>query len=128
VFLLAKPELDVLRDTRAQLGLGLRTHGRLWGIEWSYGVGIRAELRLEDHYWLAYATPLELGAILYAKNSWRVQLLVGVRSAFAGQLVNHFLIDPNGYDSAAASENLERVRTRAPWLGFVRLVYGRVLD
>ena len=123
-----KPSGKSYEDTRFLGGIGLRGYLPVLGIELSYGVGIHVEARLEDHFWLASATPVELGARLFAKNSWELELFVGARRAFAGELVNSFLLDPNGFDNERAEEVLHRTKTLEPWRGFIRLVFGRRID
>jgi hypothetical protein len=125
---MAKPSQEGYEDSRFLGGLGLRGYFPLLGISFSYGVGFHAEVRLEDHFWLAYATPLELGVVLYAKNSWDIELFMGARRAFAGELINHFLIDPNGFDNENAQRELDRTKTDDPWRGFVRIVFARRID
>jgi hypothetical protein len=123
-----KPSAEGFEQFRQLFGLGLRSYFPVLGVELSYGVGAHFEARLADHFWLAYATPVELGAVLYSHNSFSVQLFVGARSAFAGHLINHFLLDPNGFDDERAQERLEHVRFEQPWRGFLRLVVGRRVD
>jgi hypothetical protein len=125
---MSKPNSGGFEDSRFLAGAGLRGYLPVLGTEMSYGVSVHAEARLEDHFWLAYATPLELGVVLYSKNSWDLELFFGARRAFAGELINHFLIDPNGFDNENAADELERVTELEPWRGFVRLVFGRRLD
>jgi hypothetical protein len=126
--LMSKPSDAGLEDSRFLAGLGLRGYFPLLGTSFSYGVGVHAEMRLEDHYWLAYATPLELGAVIWAKDSWDIEIFVGARRAMAGDLINHFFIDPNGFDNENAREELNRLRTDTPWQGFLRLVFARRID
>jgi hypothetical protein len=126
--LMTKPSPDGYEESRFLAGLGLRGYFPVLGVSFSYGVGVHAEVRLEDHFWLAYATPLELGAVIYAKHSWDIELFLGARRAFAGELINHFLIDPNGFDNEDAGRELDRVKTDDPWRGFVRVVFARRLD
>jgi hypothetical protein len=123
-----KPSGRSYQDTRFVAGLGLRGYLPVLGIELSYGVGMQIEARLEDHFWLASATPLELGAVLFSKNSWELELFVGARRAFAGELINSFLLDPNGFDNEDADAVLYKTKTLEPWRGFVRLQFGRRLD
>ncbi len=124
----AFPDSEGLRNTRDQLGLGMRYYLPLWGIDWSYGISAHLETRLADHFWLGYATPVELGAVVYDQNSWQIQAFAGARMALGGQLVNHYLIDPNGFDSESARDNLRRVTDEDPWLGFVRITFGHELN
>lgn len=91
----------------------------------SIGWSIHAEARLEDHYWLASLTPLELGATIYEKRSLHVQLFTGLRAGFAGSLLDSFLIDPNGFRNADAQEALDDASLRSPWRLFLRVVFSR---
>lgn len=127
--LMTKPAVEHFRDSRFLVGLGLRGFYRVRGFtELSYGVGSHFEARLEDHYWLAYVTPLELGATIWDKGSWNIELFVGARRAVGGSLINHYLIDPNGFNDAEAREELDRARHERPWKGFVRVVFARRID
>jgi hypothetical protein len=115
-------------DTRWVFAGGLRGYAALFGTELSYGVSAHAELRLEDHFWLGYATPLELGAVVFDKRSFRVEVFLGARRVFAGHLLNHFLIDPNGIDNENALDELNRQKRAEAWKGFFRLVFSRKID
>jgi hypothetical protein len=123
-----KPDVDGYEQTRLLAGLGLRGYVPLLGTEFSYGVGVHAEVRLEDHFWLAYATPLELGAIVYRKGTLDIELFVGARRAMGGALIDNFLIDPNGFDNENAEDELRKVRYDDPWRGFVRVVFAHRID
>jgi len=123
-----KPGGSSYEDTRFLAGLGLRSYLPIFGIEFSYGVSVQIEARLEDHFWLASATPFELGAVVFSKGSWQVEVFAGARHAFAGELINSFLLDPNGLENQEASDVLYRTKTLHPWGGFLRLVFGRRLD
>jgi hypothetical protein len=130
----ANPHLRVLVggqgvEARYFAGLGFRTFfADFLGTEWSYGVGAHFDARLARHYWLVGATPLELGVTLFDRRSWSVQLFWGARVAVAGRLLNSFIIDPNGFDNAAARDDLEDARDRRPWEGFASLVFGRKVE
>jgi hypothetical protein len=128
VLVMSKPSDAGLEDSRFLAGLGLRGYFPLLGTSFSYGVGVHAEMRLEDHYWLVYATPLELGAVIWDRESWDIELFVGARRAIAGDLINHFFIDPNGFDNENAREELDRLRTHTPWQGFLRVVFARRIE
>ena len=122
------PSLDGYEDWRLLGGLGLRGFLPALGTEWSYGVGAHAEIKLRDHFWVGYVTPLELGVVLYARNSWHLELFAGARRAAVGTLINHFIVDPNGFDNENAQDELDDLLHRDPWLGFVRVVFGRRID
>jgi hypothetical protein len=125
--LMAEPRSSGYQKSRFLGGLGLRGYFPLLGTWASYGVGAHAEIRLEDHYWLAYATPLELGIQLWSKDSWDIELFAGARRAFAGALIDHYLIDPNGFDNDNARDSLDR-RRHESWRGFLRVVFARRVD
>ncbi|MCA9641044.1 MAG: hypothetical protein H6718_22320 [Polyangiaceae bacterium] len=127
--LMVKPGVDRFQDSRVLAGLGLRGFYEIPGLtELSYGVGGHAEARLADHFWLAYLTPLELGAVVWRKGSWNIETFVGLRRAVAGNLINYYLIDPNGFDNGDASDNLDDVLHGTPWRVFARVVFGRRVD
>jgi hypothetical protein len=109
------------------LGGGLRAHFAALGVDLSIGVGAHAELRLRDHWWLAYASPLELGASILERGSLRVRLMLGVRRVFAGDLINIFLVDPNGFESNDARAALRTLESEHPWQSFLLLDVSRTL-
>jgi hypothetical protein len=116
-----------LETYRVLLGLHLRAALRLGGVEWTYGIGAHSEARLSDHFWLFYVTPLELGALIWEQGSWRVRALAGLRLAMGGELINIFLLDPNGFDNAEARDELEREKDDivSPFFG---VVFARRID
>lgn len=129
ILIMTKPSTDNYQNSRFLAGAGLRGMFNVPGLtEFSYGVGTHIEARLEDHYWLAFATPAELGATIWRRGSWNIDLFLGVRRAMAGQLINHFLIDPNGIDNENAQDELYRARHEDAWKGFIRLVFSRRID
>jgi hypothetical protein len=113
-------------EVRGMGTLGLRAFTELGGVELSYGVNAQIEARLQDHFWLAYVSPAEVGVTLYEKGTARVRLLGGVRLNLAGELINSYLIDPNGFLSESAARDLETVKSRSAE-GQVSLVYVRTL-
>jgi hypothetical protein len=124
--LLAKPSPAGYEDSRFLFGLGLRGYFPLVGTWFSYGVGVHGEwLR---PLWLAYATPFELGAVVLNENSWDIEIFVGARRAFAGQLIDQYLIDPNGFDNENAQDELDYIRHHDAWRGFLRVVFARKID
>lgn len=128
---IGKPHLGTTNyeNSRFGLGLGLRAYVPVFGTEVSYGFGFMGELRFQEHFWLAYATPLELSCVLYRKNTFEIELFAGARRAFTGHLLNVFLLDPNGYENEGAQANLDRATTGGhAWSGFLRLVISRRLD
>ena len=125
--LLLRPSGRGYQYWRALSGFGLRGYLPVGPTEISYGVGAHFEARLEDHYWLAHATLLELGTPLTRAGSWNIGLFAGARYAFTGQLINFFLVDPNGFDNENAQDDLDIARG-APWRGFVRVVFARRID
>jgi hypothetical protein len=125
--LLVSPSAKGIEDWGGRVTGGVRSYFELGGMEFSYGVHATLGARIDSHYWLAHASPLELGSVLYRENSWYLELFVGARRAFAGALVNSFLFDPNGFDNEDAQDELDAIRFERPWQGFVRLVFGRRL-
>jgi hypothetical protein len=110
-------------------GLGFRGYIDVPGFtELSVGVGTHAEIRLEDHYWLWYLTPLEVGGVVVRNRTFELEVFLGVRRAIAGYQIDHFLIDPNGFDNEVVKENLERETGEDAWKGFLRVVFARRLD
>lgn len=128
LFLESRPRQANIADARYVAGLGLRGYFPWLSTEFSYGVGFRFESRLAEDFWLAHATPLELGAVIYSKNTWAIQLFFGVSHVMSGDIISWFLINPNGIDNQGAKDEVERLRHEAPWLGFARIVFGRRLD
>jgi hypothetical protein len=126
--LLLEPGGERYNEIRYFGAAGLRGYMPLAGTELSYGVGVHFDARLAHHYWLAGATPLELGATLYRAGTWRIELFAGARYAFAGALVDSFLIDPNGFDNADAHEDLQNARDEQPWEVYLTLTFGRRID
>ena len=128
VLVMTEPSTQGYQDWRYLAGFGMRGYFDVLGATFSYGVAMHAEVRLDDHFWLAYATPLELGSVLWSRESWDIELFIGARRAFAGELIWHYLIDPNGFDNENAQDELDRLRTDDPWRGFIRIVFARRLD
>ena len=124
----ATPQIGDYEEYRALAGLGLRGHCPLFGTEWSYGIGAHAEIRLQDHYWTYHFTPFELGTAVFGRGSWRIELFYGARYALGGDLINHFIIDPNGFDSENARDELDLLLHQKAWTGFFRVVFGRRID
>ena len=55
-------------------------------------------------------------------------LVVDVRRRIvAGELINSFLVDPNGFNNEGAQDELAATR-RSPWEGFLLLNFGRRVD
>ena len=94
----------------------------------SYGVGVSIEARLRDSFWVAYATPLELGIPLYRGDSAEHHLFFGARHSMAGSLINSYLLDPNGYNNEQSLEELAVLREEHPWQVYVALVFGRRVE
>jgi len=128
LFLESRPQAKDIADARYVAGLGFRGYFPLLSTEFSYGFGFRFESRLAEDFWLAHATPLELGAVIYSRHSWEIQLFVGVTRVMGGHVIDWFLINPNGIDNQAAKDEVSRLSHEAPWLGFARIVFGRRLD
>lgn len=106
---------------------GLRSRFSVGGLQWSYGVAVHSELRLLDHAWLAYATPLEVGTLLFERGTLRVQLLTGLRRVATSKLVDWLVVDPNGFDDETARDNLSHLSDHHPWQAFVALDFSRLL-
>jgi hypothetical protein len=119
---------DNYEDTRALAGAGLRAYLPIWDGRLSYGLGLLGELRFEEHFWLAYATPVELSAVVFRRGSLDIELFGGARRAFAGNLINSFLLDPNGFENEDAQANLDRARHQEAWHGFIRIMVSRRID
>ena len=127
--LLVAPDGQEYQNSRFFGGLGFRAHLlEALGTEFSYGVGAHFDARLKRHYWLAGVTPFELGAKIWSKGSWHIELFTGARFAFAGELVDWFLIDPNGFNNENAADDLRAARDDQPWEGFLAVVFGRRID
>jgi hypothetical protein len=130
VQLMARPGIGTedYENTRLLAGAGLRAYLPIWDQRLSYAIGLLGELRFEEHFWLAYATPIELGAVVYRKHSLEIEVFAGARRAFAGALINSFLLDPNGFENEDAAERLGRARNEDAWHGFARIVISRRID
>lgn len=127
--LMMSPKFDraSLLELRLLGGLDARVYFDLFGTEWSYGLGILAEARVRDHFWLAYLSPIEFGATLFELDGLSVRLYGGIRHLFTGALIRAFLVDPNGFDSENARDALAFERN-TPWEGFLRISFERRLD
>lgn len=113
-------------NLRLRGSLGARTYltpHRL--VELSIGWSLNLEARLQDHFWLASLTPIELGATLYRRGSLRIQLFSGLRAGFAGALIDSFILDPNGFRDSDAQGALDDARLHLPWRLFARIVFER---
>ncbi len=121
-----KFERSSILELRGQIGLDLRYYFT-YGLDWSVGLGASAEARLGDHLWLAYANLLELGVTVYESRTFAARLFAGVRYAFGGNLVNWFLVDPNGFDNEIARDELDD-ELDDPFEGFVRIVFQRRIE
>jgi hypothetical protein len=105
---------------------GVRTHVKLPILqECSLGIALHAEARLEDHFALLSFTPVEFGTNVFRRGSLQVRLFVGLRAAFAGTLIDSYLIDPNGFRDEEARGVLEQTTLHTPWRGFARFVFER---
>jgi hypothetical protein len=125
--LMASPTIGRYQNTRALAGGGLRLHASLFDFDFSYGGGAHIEVRLDDHYWLAGVTPFEAGMTVWDRGSWRIQVFVGARFIVAGELVNSFMIDPNGFNNENARDELNRTLD-SPWEGVVSVTFGRRVE
>lgn len=127
---LAKPRLGTAdyETSRFLLGLGLRGYAPLLGSEVGYGFGVLGELRFENHFWLIQGTPIELSAVVYRRRTFEIELTLGMRIVLAGNLINSFLLDPNGFKNEDAQAGLDRARHEDRAAGFIRLIFSRRLD
>ena len=125
---LISPPLGAYQNFAGMAGAGLRVHFEIASVPLSYGVGMSVEARLRDSFWLAYATPLELGVPLYRGDSAEHYLFVGARHSMAGSLINSYLLDPNGYNNEQSLEELAVLREEHPWQFYVSLVFGRRVE
>jgi len=125
--LMASPTVGRFQNTRALAGGGLRLHATFFDFDISYGGGAHIEARLDDHYWLAGVTPFEVGMTVWDRGSWRIQVHVGARFIIAGELINSFMVDPNGFNNENARDELEATRD-SPWEGVVSVTFGRRVD
>ncbi len=125
---LISPSVGAYQNLAGMAGGGVRVHFELGGVPLSYGVGLSIEARLRDSLWLAYATPIEIGAPLYRGQSAEHYLFVGARHSMAGALINSFLLDPNGYDNEDSLDRLADLREAHAWQLYVSLVFGRRVE
>jgi hypothetical protein len=127
--LLVSPDLsrENVLQLRALAGIDVRLYREVFGLEWSLGIGGLGELRLADHFWVAYITPLELGVTAYDDLSFSVRIFAGIRYLATGELINLFLVDPNGFDNENARDALIEEKDR-PFEGFVRIVFQRRVE
>jgi hypothetical protein len=124
--LLFSPNVDQLVDMRVFSALGFRLRTEVLGVETFIGTGAHVEARLRTHYWLAYVAPAELGATLWQKGSFRIQLFVGARAVVGGALIDTYLLDPNGVDNVKARDALSDEKQR-PWEMYLSLCLARVM-
>ena len=127
VRLMASPTVGRYQNTRMLAGGGLRLHVSLLDFDFSYGGGAHFEARLDDHYWLVGVTPFEVGLTVWDRGSWRIQVHTGARLIVAGELINSFMIDPNGFNNENARDELDDTRDQ-PWEGFVLVTFGRRVE
>ena len=125
---LLSPPLGAYQNFAGLAGAGLRAHFEIAGVPLSYGVGLSIEARLRDSFWLAYATPIELGVPIYRGDSAEHYLFIGARHSMAGSLINSYLLDPNGYNNEQSLEELAVLREEHPWQVYVSLVFGRRVE
>jgi hypothetical protein len=125
---LLSPSLGAYHNLAGLAGGGARIHFRIAGVDLSYGVGLAIEARLRDSLWLAYATPLELGIPLYRGSSAEHFLFLGLRRSMSGELINSYLLDPNGYDNESSRDRLRELRREQPWQLYVALAFGRRIE
>jgi len=112
---------------RARAVLGPRILFDAFGRNWDYGVSVQGDAILDDHHWILYASPIELGFDLYQKDTFHVRLFGGVRYALAGDLLTNFLIDPNGFEHVEF-QKITDDKLDHPWEATVHLVFVRKID
>ncbi len=122
------PNIVNYQNVAAMSGAGLRAHFSLFGYPVSWGMGAHVETRLRDSLWLVYGTPIELGVPFYRGRSAEFYVFFGARRAVHGELINSFLLDPNGYDNEKSREQLDILRHDRPWQLFVTLAFGRRVE
>jgi hypothetical protein len=125
---LISPSLGAYHNLAGMAGAGLRAHFELAGVPLSYGIGLHLEARLRDSLWLSYATPIEIGASLHRGTSAEHFVFVGARRTWAGELINSYLLDPNGYDNQAYADRLSELREDRAWQLYVSFVFGRRVE
>ena len=113
--------------TRTGLVVGTRFSVRGLGRDWSYGINAQGDATLDDHHWVLYLSPAELGTDLISYKGMRIQLFGGVRYATTGAVITNFLIDPNGHPHAEFAAILDD-KLSNPWEGYVSLAFTRRVD
>lgn len=124
--LLITPQ-SITPRARARAVIGPRVLFDAFGRGWDYGASVQGDAILDDHHWLLYISPAELGFDLYRKDSFHIRLFGGVRYALRGDLLSNFIIDPNGFAHVEFEEILQD-KLDHPWEGTVHLVFVRRLD
>jgi hypothetical protein len=124
--LLITPQ-SITPRARARAVLGPRILFEAFDRNWDYGVSVQGDAILDDHHWILYVSPIELGFDLYQKDSFHVRLFGGVRYALRGDLLTNFLIDPNGFPHVEFEQILDD-KLDHPWEGTVHLVFVRRID
>ena len=114
-----------LQELRMFAGLSLRGVIPVRRVEWLLGAGTNIEARLQDHFYLAYVTPIEAGIVFYNRLSWSIRLLGGARILVADGAIDNVILDPNGLDEDARND-LERIRERR-LEGSLSFVFAREL-
>jgi hypothetical protein len=125
---LISPSLHAYENLAVMAGAGVRVHFELGDIPFSYGVGLSIEARLRDSIWLAYATPVEIGAPLYRGDSAEYYVFIGARHSMGGALINSYLLDPNGYDNQDSFDRLAELREEHAWQLYVSFAFGRRVE
>lgn len=114
-----------LEDLRLFAGLTLRGVIPAGPVELLYGAGTHIEARLEDHFFLAYVAPVEVGVVFWDRLSWNMRALGGSRVLYADGPIENVVLDPNGLDEDAQAD-LEAIRERRLEF-YVSLVFAREL-
>ena len=125
---LISPSFADLENAAALLGIGIRAHLNVWGLPLTYGIGAHIEARLRDSLIVSYLTPVEIGTPIYTLGSAEFGIVLGLRRAIRGRLINSFLLDPNGFDNQNSQDRLDQIVEERPWQAFVSVTFGRRLD
>lgn len=126
--LLASLNVDEgVRHVRSLAGLTTRAAFEVLGLEWTYGVGVQFEVRLDDHYWLLFAVPAELGLVVIDTGSWHVRVLGALRVLATGRLIDNFVLDPTGINNPDAERELRDEKDQR-FDGYVGIAFTREID
>lgn len=117
---------DGLRTMRSALALTTRAGFDLFGLRWTYGVGVEADVRINDHFWIVHVLPAEVGLVFWDRSNWHMQVLFAPRLPIAGELIDNFIIDPTGINNSTADRELRVARSAPDYV--IGLAFTRVID